>query len=234
MKRYFPWLVSVALGLAFLGFGLSVDGNAFLVSLAAILSAIAWPLIVVILLFRHESKVGDVIDRVREAFGFKLAPPARQAAPAVEPQVPAEIVRLRTSEVMAAENVINNFPPLRGVTDPNERAATLLTISARFLVNWRFQNVDASIWKSQLDLLQHLLAAGDRGEDLDTLKSLFYEPAAKLLPDWFTNYPFEEYLAFLAKQLLLSVGDGRARITPFGTEYLQWRVLQRQPAKMLG
>ena len=84
-----------------------------------------------------------------------------------------------------------------------------------------------------MEILRHL-AEKPTGDSLENLRQLFYEPAKAKHPEIFRDYQFGPYLAFLERNGLITVVEGRATITPAGREYLEWRKEARRPTNLQG
>jgi hypothetical protein len=207
-------------------------------SIAQILGAIAWPATAVAggVVFRSELRA--LLGRVRKGPGLEFDPipqinvTAANALPVAAP-ADAALQLPRTPATIVWEQTIRDYPPLRQIADPAQREAALILFAARALLMVQFEQVDNAIWASQLALLNHLNAKPN-GESLSMLRQYYYEPATKVFPDWFANYPFEGYMGFLLRNILVEqVGDS-VRITDRGMEYLRWRIEQHRPVKLHG
>jgi hypothetical protein len=216
-------------------------------AIASFVGAFAWPAVALLAVFVFRGELRGLIPRVREAFGTKFDPPPQSGSPGPSPlstpppatgvatTSPATGTPLpfpRTPASLHWEGVVKKW--LESIPTPAERREEVLvaTLGRVFLVG-QFQNLELFIWRSQLALLAHLNARVE-GETLENLKRFFYDPAAANFPGHFREYPFEQYLAFLERNAVIAVADGRAHIVPAGREYLAWRIEVRRPATLLG
>ncbi len=216
-----------------------MSGPELLGGIVQLLNAIAWPLVALAAGLVFKKEIRALLGRVRKGAGVEFDP-VPQFESVAGPLLPAAAASLtstlplpKTPATGMWEQTVRKYPPLAQLTDPNQREDALVLIAARALLVLQFERVDASIWASQLALLNHLNSK-PIGEALTALRQYFYEPAAKAFPEWYTNYPFEGYIGFLLRNgLIEQVGDS-ARITQQGVEYLTWRLEQHKPPKMGG
>ena len=207
--------------------------------IADVLRAIAWPGVAVFVVIRYRNHVGRLIDRLRKAPGTEFDPLEIQKASTTE-IAPAAVggsgdpVASSTPHIREIERFINTLPEVRQVESDAPRLRAVLTnIAARGLQAYLFERAEAVIWKSQLDILQ-FLNASPNGSDLATLKRLFYDPMIKVNPH-FASYPFDSYLRFLQTTApLIEISGGRAMLTDAGRDYLEWRLAQKKPPRLLG
>ena len=88
----------------------------------------------------------------------------------------------------------------------------------------RFENINASIYGSQINLLKYLNSRVPDGETAENIKSYFYDSAAILYPNLYNHYPFEAYLYFLTSRTLI-IGTGNIyNITNLGRDFLIYLV----------
>ncbi|SRR5712692_901362 len=204
-------------------------------------SALAWPILAAVALYKFRSDIGGLLARLRKGAGVEFDPPPQgtsgsaegvspsgpQNRPAMSPPIP------RTAASIALEEQIKKVPQL-GLSSPlGEREQMLLTMSARAFLIAAFERAEGLIWASQLDILNHL-NLNPQGVPFSTLKQNFYDSAAKQHPDIFAKYPFEGYMTFLESNSLITSASGVASITDQGREYLSWRIEQRRPPKQAG
>lgn len=208
-------------------------------AIAELLKAVAWPAVALFVLVRYRDHIGRLIDRVREAWGAKMDPvQAPQKKP--EATLPTESVsssgaleRARTPAVRQWENTLSKIPILAAETDPASRESYLLTIAAKALLVSQYERIEASIFASQIELLNYLNSKTG-GETKERLRELFYQPASQRFPEFYRNYTIDGYLAFLAQWGLIVITDDRVEISAQGMEYLVWRVEQKRIPKLFG
>lgn len=120
---------------------------------------------------------------------------------------------------------------LKSVTAPEERERLLLRMLARVLLVNGFEQAEASIWATQLDLLA-FLNSRRQGDVLEQLKALFYDKAAAQYPQMYQHYTFQQWMEFSQRNRLISIGPESALISDEGIEYLTWRLQQARPPKL--
>jgi hypothetical protein len=129
--------------------------------------------------------------------------------------------------------MVRTVPALVNETDPARREAVLVTLTARVALIAQFERTEASIYASQLELLNYLNAR-PTGESVDRLRELFYAPAVARFPDTYRGYPLDGYLGFLQGSGLVTITDLRVSISPAGRDYLVWRIEQQKPPRVHG
>ena len=93
--------------------------------------------------------------------------------------------------------------------------------------------MEATIWKSQIDLLTYLNSCAN-GADSDHVRQMFYQRASTQYPTVFATYPYGSYLEHLVNHRLVGVAESVVRITNRGGEYLVWRINVKKAPKMFG
>ncbi len=202
-------------------------------ALAALLRALAWPLVAVVVMWVFKPELRVLLGRFRRGAGLEFDPPAKQPE-AVAPRTPAAALAgdLQLSPSAAAVVAqIQTIPEFR-TADSARRINLLLHATAWLVTIAQFADADGAIWGSQLGLLEHLNAVG--ADTPANLKARFYDPAAARFPPMFANYPFQSYLSWLqGSQLVEPVGES-VQITQLGRDYLAWRVWARRAPKPMG
>ena len=225
--------------------------TAFLLAVAEILKAAAWPGLVLFVLLRHQKQILALVARIREFPGTKFDPPPPQLAEINITTVPSAVAqpgeaphaqltraawlaRLETPTILGAERNLMASPELDGATD-TEKVQVLSRAAATLVVIASFERTDSGIWASQLRLLEYLNGRA-AGATKDDLKLRFYDVAVAEFPNWFEGYPFDAYLDFLLSPGLITnpAGTETILITDAGLEYLRWRINYRRPVKAFG
>ncbi len=209
-------------------------------SIARVIAAVAWPLVAIIAGLAFKKELRALIGRIRKGGGVEFDPPSQADSPPPGPLAPATAAGAgpavplpRTPATQAIEDMVRAFPALAQASDPHYREDMLVTIAARALLMLQFEQIESSIWRSQLSILIHLKAKV-AGESLTLLRQAFYDPAAKESPEAFAYYSFEAYMGFLLRNgLVEQVGDS-ARLTQHGLEFVAWRIEQHKPPKAYG
>lgn len=206
--------------------------------LVELLKAVAWPLVVVYFARKFQPQVGRMLDRLRKGAGVELDPPPVQQI--VAETSPISELSGSTAAILADNpalstmvNTVRSNERYRTLASGKDREELIIYDFARVLINYAFDTIEHSIWASQLAILEHLHSR-PLGETLQELERLYYAPAAARFPEWFANYPFQRYLQFFLRPLiLLRIEGDRAMLEADGVAYLRWRLEQRKPAKQI-
>lgn len=207
-------------------------------ALAEILGALAWPgvAVAVAILFRPE--IRNLLTRLRKGGGVefdRIPQPTRRPDGLSDARVPvtddaSESPFPRTAATREIEDFVLSLPQVAGAHD---RDTVLVTLAARAVLMTYFEQVESSIWKSQIELLTYLNSCPN-GADSDQVRKMFYQPASTRYPGVFATYPYESYLDYLINHRLVEVVESVVRITGRGGEYLVWRINARRAPKMYG
>jgi hypothetical protein len=167
-----------------------------------------------------------------QATGADVATTAPPPPEATDTAIVADALRMRVPTSILWEQEIQASEPLRSTTNRDQRERLLLAFAGRLAMNGSFEQIEGSIWASQLRLLEHLNAGGS-GHPSE-LKARFYDLAAQAFPSWFKDYSFEAYLGFLASSGLLQIRTEGVRFLQTGKDYLLWRVERGKGPKLIG
>ena len=207
-----------------------------LASVTNLVHALAWPVVVLIAMWRFRTELRGLVGRFRRGAGLEFDPPPAQGRnePAPRTTLPpvANVPALPPSAAAFLQEV-RNAPGFQTITDA-QRVEQLLYWVAFLSFSADGERVEGQIWESQLAVLEYLNAVGEAGAAVADLKVRFYDGAAERYPLLFANYPVENYLAFLQTQDLITTAAGVARITQRGRDYLAWRVQVRKPPRVVG
>lgn len=187
---------------------------------------IAWPAIVLIIaltsifLFRRE--VSGLIGRIRsiskEGITTSAAEQIHKAA-IEKPSSSDELMRaFDRISLRQQEDLIKRDLTDKGLENNSEAAKVLIRHLAATQLALFFERVNAIIWGSQINILQHLNAKVE-GDTRDAVKS-YYDIAATIHPDLFQAYSFENYLNFLIGYGLITESTSRLYITQLGQDFL--------------
>ena len=209
--------------------------------LPQLLSSIApllWPILALVALLLFRPQLNNLLTRIREGGGVKFYPQTQPNQPSSDilpntDESASSSTFPRTPATRELEDVILRIPAVAGRTEPLARAQVLTTVAARAFLIGFFEQVEAAIWASQIDLLSHLHAAPD-GVSREHIQRYFYEPAVSRLAATLASYSFDSYLNFLVSFNFVDASGGRVLITNRGREYLTWRVESRKPPKTFG
>ena len=191
-------------------------------AIAQLLGAIAWPLLAVIALFLFRTQLASLLTRIRKGGGAEFDPPPQPTKPSADilPKTDESAANSpfpRTPATRALEDSIQSFPAVASVTEPGAREQILITLAARAILISIFEQVEATIWASQIVLLTHLNVTPD-GVTREDIQRYFYQPAAGRHAAMFGSYSYDRYLNFLVSFNFVQVSEGRAYITDQGRE----------------
>ena len=180
----------------------------------------------------------NLLARLRKGGGAEFDPirqPTKHPDGLPETRAPAtdgasESPFPRTEAMREIEDFILSLPQVEGADD---RDSVLVTIAAKAVLIMYFEQVESTIWKSQIELLTYLNSCAD-GADSYQLRQMFYQPASTQFPTVFATYPYESYLDYLVNHRLAGVTESVVRITDRGGEYLGWRISVKKAPKMFG
>ncbi len=212
-------------------------------SIPPLLDAIAWPILAVVALRLFRPQLASLLTRIRKGGGAEFYPlqQSTESSPGILPTTDLPTTSEtttnppfpRTPAIRKVEDLIRSFHPFASATAPADRENILITLSARAILIALFEQVEASIWESQIALLTHL-NSNIGGVTRKDLQHDFYEPATNRYPEIFASYSYDSYLQFLVNTGLVMDSEGMVSITDQGREYLVWRAESRKAPKMFG
>ena len=119
------------------------------------------------------------------------------------------------------EHWLEEYTSISTFTDPIAARDRLVAANKVLLSVVLFDNIYYLIYGSQICLLQ---AANVGGATVESLKH-YYDTAAQQFPYAYTNFTYEQYLAFFkTRELLVINEDGGVQITPIGRDFLVYLV----------
>lgn len=193
-----------------------------------IVKAIAWPTVVLIVLFVFRDSLKKLLERATEVGpgGIKAAPPKQEIGkdlPLVTPASADDLLKEFDNKLLVeSEKIITDFlssSHLEGA----EREKVLVRNLAGLAITQRFERIWFWIWGSQLKALNALNSIKPNGLPIEGLRE-FYESGKSTTPEFYTNYSFEQWLAFLKTWTLAREDGGIIRITVAGEEFLKFLV----------
>ena len=202
------------------------------------LGSIAWALVVAIALFLFRPQLASLLTRIRKGGGAEFDPPPQPKKPSADilsrtDESATNVPFPRTPATRALEDLIRRWPDVASVTEPGAREQVLITLAARAVLIAVFEQVEATIWASQIALLTHLHATLD-GASREDIQRYFYQPSASRHAAMFASYSCDRYLNFLVSFNFVEISEGWVHITDHGREYLAWRVESRKVLKTFG
>ena len=209
--------------------------NDTLKAVAEVLRAIAWPGFAVFAVIYFRQELRGLIKRIRRASGVEFdqlpqsaevtsGPLSLVGEAAGAPSASGELLATipHTPATAYVESLILDLPQVKILTVPQERERVFLRMASRAAVISQFNQAEATIWASQINMLEYLNAKR-AGETLAQLKAMFYDNAASQYPELYRPYSFDGWMAFLKHNDLVRIVDGSAAVTQVGIEYLMWR-----------
>lgn len=182
----------------------------------------AWPILIFILYLFLKKDISSLIKRIS-----KLTPTSIELSDAMQsielnvaPSITAadELLekldsKLLTDEAEAIKQTLNE----KSLDTDSDASKVLIKYLAATQLSLYFEYIDRSIFNSQIELLEYLnsLAKSDK-EDLKK----FYEGASKKWPIPYKDYPYDSYIDWLVKNVLITPINGDFQITNFGVEYI--------------
>ncbi|WP_324778566.1 hypothetical protein [Thiobacillus sedimenti] len=169
---------------------------------------------------KFESAIGKAVDRLRKFGSAEFDPSPQQPGsdegllltantpPAELPPPNSLVGRFETS----IREWLQKVPPA-------EHEAQLVRSLSGWQIGWHFETVNFSILGSQLAVLQ---AVNTQALNLTQVRG-FYDQSARTFPDYYRNYAFEPWLAWLADAAKgVSVEGDVVSITEDGREFLKY------------
>ena len=201
-------------------------------------AVLLWPILALVALLLFRKQLRDLLSRIRKGGGVEFYPSPQPAEPSPDilPGADGSATNVpfpRTPATRAMEDFIRSLPSIASTPEPRDREQVVITLAARALLIGIFEQVEASIWASQIALLSHLHVTSN-GASRDDLQRYFYQPAASRYATVFATYNLDDYLRFLVNFGLVVVTEGRASITDRGREYILWRLEMRKAPKTFG
>lgn len=200
------------------------------------MSAFAWPSAVVLLgviviavfrapLVRFLDRTKSISKSGLHAYDdAQLAGANQQQVTPAKPDALTEFLEgFHSPLLLEIENTIEEEIKTRGLATPADIHKALRKSLAVTIIQWQFERLDNFIWGSQTAVL-HYLNPKVKPEHRTDIEP-FYTTAAEAYPKLYANYSFDEWLSFLANQMLiLKDGSDAVMITVRGREYLKWRI----------
>jgi len=187
-----------------------------------------------IILFRKQlskliEQLSEVIKnrRIEVADVVKILPPQEKTSMNVSSSLDKFISNLDSAIIDKYEDLIKNELKKYGwenETEPQKKIEALLRYSAAISLKFDFDRIAFSIYGSQINILNFLNSKQTQGEDVNILKSSFYDSVATAYPNVFAKYTFEQYMNFLVSFSLVQLKGNQCFITDFGREFLKYIV----------
>lgn len=191
-------------------------------------------LIAFLVVFR--SPITELIHRIRgiSRGGITTAPQAQKtptAEPVSDPRTAADelLSYMDNQYVLARQEAIKQELEKRGLNeDSPETARVLLKYTAAAVVTSEMEQINSSIWGSQIEILDFLNST--EGASREQIMP-YYEAAAARHPLTFAAYPFDKYMRFLTASGLVVQEGEMLRITLKGRTVLTYLPHTGRPLK---
>ncbi len=183
-------------------------------------------------LFRSE--IAGLIRRITGIGrgGVTAVPQEPQSHAASDPRTAADelLAQLDSQYVRAREEAIKKELQTRGLSESSPETVRVLTrFATSALVSLEFEQIEGTIWGSQIAILTYLNSRRDASTD--ELR-VFYDAVDSQYPQCFSAYSFDQYMGYLiGHELVLREGD-RFSITVKGRTYLMYRVHQGKGSRL--
>ena len=192
------------------------------------MDAFAWPAVALLLGFGFfiifRKPISSILDRTRKVGkgGLETFDTPQLPAPAEKPDPLAEFMGTYDNPLLRDQEVaILNDLKARGFADAAAQKALVRSLAGTQIL-LHFENISASIWASQIDLLAYLNSR-PAGAAIKEVRP-FYENARKQYPAAYQSYQFEAWLSFIESFNLIERGEGMVLLTKVGREFLKWRI----------
>ena len=193
------------------------------------MDAFAWPAVALLLgfgfLLVFRKSISSILDRTKKVGkgGLETFDSPQLPAPAEKPDPLAEFMGSYDNPLLREqEDAILMDLKARGFADPAAAQKALVRSLAGTQILLHFENISASIWASQIDLLMYLNSRPG-GATLSEVQP-FYDNARKQYSAAYQNYQFEPWLAFLESFALIERRKGVIFLSKVGREFLKWRI----------
>jgi len=184
------------------------------------------------LITRFESAIAEAVKRLK-----KLGPAEFDLGqPAQNPERPKELEPASPPKLLAApDSMIGRLElPIREwlTTIPEgRREEELIKSLVNWQIGWNFEWVNSSVLGSQLQLLGAL-----NSQPLSISQArAFYDHGVQANPDYYANYPFERWIAWLHEAAkLVRVVDEHVSLSEEGREFIKYVVSRGYPLSRQG
>jgi hypothetical protein len=189
---------------------------------------ITWPVVGLVLgltfLLLNRTPLATLINRIRrvgkgglEAFDTPPPPPTE------EKRGVDEFFRTYDSPILIeAEERIQVDLKNRNIVAPADREKMLVRALASAQIIQHFEIIHDNIWLSQVACLRFLNPRND-GASIPEIKP-FYNAAVATFPNFYTDYSFDQWLAFLVQTNLVVKKAAKVHITVAGREFLRYLI----------
>jgi hypothetical protein len=166
---------------------------------------------------KFDESIGKTLHRLKKLGPAEFEPPS-QPLKIETSNPPAELPAAVDSLPQRFEAPIREWLNL---LPPDQHEAELVRALVAWQMAWGYEVVNFHVFGSQIALLQ---ALNSQSLTLDRAR-LFYQEAAAQLPDFYSDYSFEAWLAWLrdTAELIANLDHG-VSITEHGREFLKYLI----------
>ena len=189
---------------------------------------VVWPVAVIIIALLFRRPLVRFLDRVKniKATGVEVIAGEQDTSKSeVGPSAADEFARLFDNQLLIErEDAIR--AEMAGIAggDQTQKEKFLIRIIAAQGIRQQFEATYQNIWGSQLTALQIANTTLD-GVQLGTFETIYNQAVAQN-KDWYANYSFERWLAYMENQFLSIRKDDKIYITLTGREFLKYIIHQ--------
>ena len=189
---------------------------------------VVWPIAIIIIALLFRRPLVRFLDRVKniKTTGVEVAAGEQDTAKfEVGPSATDEFARLFDNQLLVEREDQIRTELVRIVgADQTQKEKLLIRIIAAQAICQQFEATYQSIWGSQLTALQIANTTLD-GVQSRTFETLYNQAVAQH-KDWYANYSFERWLAYMESQFLSIRKDDKIYITLTGREFLKYIIHQ--------
>lgn len=198
------------------------DIDPFYIVLLSFLKSLPWPIVVGFAAYLYRDQITDLIPRVRELgpTGAKFDPVEQQNR--TEDKLLAPAVPLNLTPALKKKE-IEIRASLKDIQDEQKFSKLVFDLSV-FQMSWIFERAYGSIFGSQIRLMRHL--HNRRSVYRDEAVS-FYNEAKVTSPAPYSNYTFEQWIAYIESFGFVVRDSGKILITDVGDDFVVYITSQR-------
>ena len=187
-----------------------------------------WPIVVLVIalffMVMYRKPLNRLLDRTSKisATGLEASAAAQETAIGKKTEGAEELLAHFENELLVdREKAILQQLDSRHISSPVERERVLVRHLAAAVLYAHFDSCYRLAFGSQLSLLQELNASSS---SLKEAVQVHYELAKMMLPDFYSDYSFDQWLHFLTSRTLARTDGDYVSITVAGREFLKFIV----------
>lgn len=195
-------------------------------NLIKLIDVLKWPILILIIVLILKKQILELISKIKKIGQGGIAVEIEQQTIAIilekKPvsNVDKALGLFREETITFFRNAVLQETDIQAYKSDGEKAQHLLNYSIALYINKHFDMLYNLIYGSQLQILQ-LLNSNYSNENMQTLKR-FYDIAVETYPNFYTNYPFDEYINFLISANLIVEEKTEVKITSLGIDFLKY------------